>query len=105
MSKIKEIRTTKKLVEEVLYENRMSRNSDMVLYIKVCEKIDAGAMNKPFWYVLSNLKDFNYPNFETVRRTRQHLQRIHPELAADEDVEAQRIVNEQTFRNFARGHC
>jgi hypothetical protein len=103
MNKSKELHTTQDIVKEILETNKMARNSDMALYVKVCEKINPGALSKPFWVVLLSLKEYNLPNFETVRRTRQKLQASYPELAGDVDVEAQRILNEEVFKEYARG--
>ena len=53
--------------------------------------------------VMSNRKVFGLPAFESVRRTRQKLQAAHPELAGDSNVEAQRMLNEGVFKEYARG--
>lgn len=37
------------------------------------------------------------------RRTRQKLQQHHPELCGCDEVEAYRVVNEERFKNYARG--
>lgn len=103
MSKGTELGTTTKLVKSILEEFPPARNSDMVLYIKVCEKLNPEALCKPFWYILSSLSDHKLPCIETVRRTRQKLQATFSELAADADVEAQRMVNEEFFKDYARG--
>lgn len=103
MSKSKEIQTTQRVVKEILETNEMARNSDMALYVKVCETINPAVLNKPFWVVLMSLKEYNLPNIETVRRTRQKLQAAYPELSGDSKVEAQRVVNEDVFREYARG--
>lgn len=103
MNKSKELANTTDLVKQILESFPQARNSDMVLYVKVCEKMNAEAINKPFWYVLVNLKEFNLPNIETVRRTRQKIQADNPYLAGDANVEAQRMLNEETFREYAKG--
>ena len=103
MSKSKEIHTTQNIVKEILETNETARNSDMALYVKVCERINPLVLSKPFWVVLLSLKEYNLPNIETVRRTRQKLQATFPELAGDADVEAQRTVNEEAFKEYARG--
>jgi hypothetical protein len=102
--KIEDIKTTADLVKDVLEHVPNARNSDMLLYVKVCEKVNSEALNEPFWYVLMNLKDYNLPNMETVRRTRQKIQAEYPELAADSTVQGKRLLNEEVFRDFARGH-
>lgn len=103
MSKSTELRTTTKLVREVLEENPKARNSDDLLYYQVCLKIDDKCVHLPFPMVFLNRKQFNYPSTETVRRARQKLQATYPELAGDSNVEGQRMVNEEAFRDYARG--
>lgn len=102
--KIKELKTTADLVKDILEREPNTRNSDMLLYVKVCEKVNSEALDEPFWFVLMNLKDYNLPNMETVRRTRQKIQAEFPELAADSTVQGHRLLNEEVFRDYARGH-
>lgn len=103
MSKSKELQTTQDIVKEILETNELARNSDMALYVKVCEKVNPAVLSKPFWVVLVSLKEYNLPNIETVRRTRQKLQAAYPELSGNANVEGQRTLNEEAFRNYARG--
>lgn len=109
MGKLKELHTTTELVKGILQEYPNTRNSDNLLYLKVCEQIgnehgiNINKMSMPFF--LMNLKEYNMPAFETVRRTRQKLQATYPELSAKADVEAQRMLNEEDFREYARGYC
>ena len=106
MNKSKELRNTTKIVHIILEKDEYARNSDSYLYLKVCEKIgnDRGinlsTMSVPHFFL--HLKAYNLPGFETVRRTRQKLQAEHPELSGDSNVEAQRILNEESFKEYAR---
>lgn len=103
MNKSKELKTTSEIVQIILEQNPQARNSDDFLYIKVCETVNNISINLPFKQVMANRKAYGLPAFESVRRTRQKLQAMHPELSGNADVEAQRILNEQTFRDYARG--
>ena len=103
MGKSKELYTTTELVKDVLEKEPNARNSDMLLYVKVCERVNSEALNEEFWYVLMNLKDYNLPNMETVRRARQKIQAEYPELAANSAVQGHRLLNEEVFRDYARG--
>lgn len=103
MGKMKELVTTQDIVMEILKNEKKARNSDMFLYIKVCQQINPKVLNEPFWFAMMNLKDYNLPCIETVRRTRQKIQADHPELAADSNVEAQRMLNEEDFNEYAVG--
>lgn len=106
MSKAKEIYTTSELVKDILQRCPDARNSDNVLYVRVCTEIgsqvgiDISKMSMP--HFLLHLKEYNMPAFETVRRTRQKLQAEYPHLTGDANVEAQRMLNEADFRRYAR---
>lgn len=99
---MKRIKGTEKLVKEILQELPETRNSDMVLYYNVCQRINASVLTKPFWVVLLGLKQYGLPPIGSVGRARRKLQRAFPELAANADVEAQRDVNEGIVKNYAR---
>ena len=102
MGKISELKTTSELVQIILEQNPYARNSDDFLYLQVCERINNISVNLPFRQVLMRRKEFGFPAFESVRRSRQKLQAMHPELAGNADVEAQRMMNEEIFREYAR---
>ena len=103
MNKATELKTTQDIVKDILERDEQARNSDDYLYCMVCRSIDDISVHLPFWKVLLNRKDFHYPAFESVRRSRQKMQQKFPELAGDSDVEAQRMLNEEVFNNFAKG--
>ena len=100
---MQDLKATSKLVKQILIEDADTRNSDMLLYLKVCQKLNPSALTKPFWAVVSGLKQYNLPPFETVRRSRQKIQSKYPELAGSDEVEAVRSYKEDEFREFARG--
>lgn len=103
MNKANEIYVTHDIVKEILETYELARNSDMALYVKVCEKVNPAVLSKPFWVVLLSLKEYNLPCIETVRRTRQRLQATYPELSGNANVEGQRVINEEAFCNYAKG--
>lgn len=105
MNKVKELRTTRDIVKRILEINPYTRNSDDYLYLKVCAEIDARCVNFSFSTVLLERKKFGYPCFESVRRTRQKIQAAYPELAGCDMIEAQRMINEEVFRDYARKEC
>lgn len=102
-TKLAELKTATKIVKVILQENPFARDCDEYLYYKVCEKINPECTQLPFWQVVLGRKKLGLPAFETVRRTRQKLQATYPELAGDKNVEAQRMLNEEDFREYARG--
>ena len=89
-------------MKDILEHNADARNSDEYLYLKVCEKVSGMCMNLPFWKVFMNRKEYGLPSYETVGRARRKLQETHPELAGNSTVEAQRTLNEEVFRDYAR---
>jgi len=94
----REFKRTRAIVKAILEECPKSRNSDNVLYSKVVEKLNRGALQKPFVEVMFSLDELGLPCFETVRRTRQKLQAEHPELQACEEVQDFRTEREEEFR-------
>jgi hypothetical protein len=52
---------------------------------------------------LTHSAEMGFAPFETVRRTRQKIQRENPDLAACEAVQEFRYENEQAYREFATG--
>ena len=100
MNKLKNI---KELVKSILENDEETRNSDMLLYFRVCQIKNEGALEIPFGAVIKNLDRFYLPPFESVRRTRQKVQAECPHLAPCKKVEEFRAENEVAFREFARG--
>ena len=107
MGKSNELKTTTELVKEILLKYPKARNSDNELYYWVCATIgkqngiDVHTMSMPMFFLY--LKEYGFPGFETVRRSRQKLQAEYPELSAVSEVEGQRNLNEKAFRDYARG--
>ena len=108
MNKSTELKTTTDLVKGILQRCPEARNSDNILYYYVCgiigneNGIDIEKMSMPTFFL--NLKKYGFPAFESVRRTRQKLQAEYPELSGNERVQSQRMMNEESFRNYARSN-
>lgn len=103
---MQDLKTTKALVTIILEQDEKARNSDSHLYFRVINtiadqhKIDLSRI--PVIDFLLNLKKSPFPPFESVRRSRQKIQRACPWLAASADVEYFRAENEHEFREFAK---
>ena len=99
--------STHNIVDELLRHNEKTRNSDNYLYFKVIEIIAKKSGFDAYYMTIPDLllesKAFGFPAFETVRRTRQKIQHDNPELAGNSTVEAHRTINEERFREYARG--
>jgi len=102
MGKATELKRTTTLVKEVLTDYPDTRNSDDLLYIKVCERINPISINLSFRDVLLRRKELQYPAFESVRRTRQKVQAENPYLVANIDVQGYRKDNERAFEEYAK---
>lgn len=107
MSKKQELMTTKALVKSILEQDAMARNCDNYLYLKVLGVVahekDKDILRVPVSEFLIHSSEWGVPPFETVRRTRQYIQRKNPALSACETVKEFRDENETDFRDFARG--
>ena len=103
---MKNIKCISNIVWEILLNSRDARNSDNVLYLLVCErklKEKGLTVDKiSFKEGLLAHKEYNLPNFETVRRTRQKLQAQFPELTGSKNVTEARAKREKVFREYAR---
>lgn len=104
---MQDLKTTKALVTVILEQDERARNSDSHLYFRVINAIAAkhniDLKNIPVIDFLLNLKKSPFPPFESVRRSRQKIQRTCPWLAASAEIEQIRAENEHEYREFARG--
>lgn len=102
-----ELKTVSALVKNILIESEQARNSDNVLYLLVLKfyaerkGVNLNCVNVCDF--LSYLDHKVFPAFETVRRSRQKVQEVYPELAATENVGRRRASKQQEYRNFANG--
>lgn len=99
---MKNIKRTSDLVKAILKEEPKARDSFPYLYYMVCLAKNPKVLGMPFAQVIMNLNSLNLPPFESVRRSRQKLQSAYPELASSDEVEAQKAVNEEIVKNYAR---
>lgn len=104
---MQDLKTTKALVTVILEQDEKARNSDSHLYFRVINTIAAkrniDLTNIPVIDFLLNLNQSPFPPFESVRRSRQKVQRQCPWLAASAEIEQIRAENEHEYREFARG--
>lgn len=104
---MKDLKTIKALVTTILEQDERARNSDSHLYFRVintiADKHNIDLKKIPVIDFLLNLNTSPFPPFESVRRSRQKIQRACPELAACKEVQELRAENEEEFLEFARG--
>ena len=107
MNKKKELKTTRALVKNILEQDAETRNSDNHLYLNVIRAVakekNVDLNEVSITNFLSNITQWGFPPFESVRRARQQLQHDNPNLASNEAVQDFRTQNEAVFRDFARG--
>lgn len=98
---MKDLYTLTDIVKETLEKEQGARNSDSVLYVKVCNTINPAALERPFWDVISNTTKYGLPSVESVCRIRRKIQTEHPWLQSDEKVKKWRSDNEEIYREYA----
>lgn len=103
MDKEKELKETAKLVKVILENYPIARDSDQYLYLRVAKSLNPDSLERPFVEVMANLKELGLPCFETVRRCRQKVQEENPRLKGTQKVRSYRSINEEVFKEFARG--
>lgn len=101
-----ELMTCDELVYEILNKYPKTRSSDNLLFLLAYEQIGKVKNIDIDDITLSNflihMREYGFPTFETLRRSRQKMQAAYPELAATDAVEGYRIVNEEVFKDYAR---
>lgn len=102
MGKAKELKTTTDLVKKILEDIPATRNDDLLLYYRVCDSLNPMILNVSFGYGLLSLKEYKLPTFETVSRARKKVQEMYPHLRVSDNVEAGRMLAEETFKTYAR---
>ena len=95
-----EIEKFKNVVEKVLKENPATRDNDNLLYLKTIETIKPGSSNFSMKTILMNLKEYKLPQFETVRRSRQHLQANNKELRGSKINQKARQSLEEEYHDY-----
>ena len=102
---MKDLMNIKALVKALLQADPQTRNSDSYLYLRVLDTIakwnNVNLQNLSVTDFLSTLPVSVFPPFESVRRSRQKLQREFPYLGSCEKVSEYRAENEEAYRDFA----
>ena len=92
----------KKLVKEILLNNRDARNSDKELYIRVL--VHTGHSMALQGKFIDVLRDKNLPSYDSISRARRWVQAHIDGTQADDKVGAMREVEEETYREeYVRG--
>lgn len=90
-------------VREVLTENKEAQSDDFLLYREVCNKINPAFLSFSFNMAMKEAANMNMPPFESVRRSRQKLQREAPLLYGVYISNRKKSLQKQEeYREFAR---
>lgn len=82
-----------------------ARNSDNALYYYICSdlcKLTGVPEDKiTIRAFLMDRELYGFPNYETIRRTRQKVQAEHPELKGDKAVQEARDALQETWKEWS----
>jgi hypothetical protein len=103
-----ELNSTKALVKSILEKDEVARNSDSFLYLVVIHTIadqKKGEVPPPSKITVTdfllNMSRWGFPPFESVRRTRQKIQAILPELGCSPAARRRRSKGVVAYTNYA----
>lgn len=99
---MKDIRHINEMVKAELESNPNTRNSDISLYIAICQKINPDAMRMEFATAFLRREELGLPKFPTVSRCRRKCQEENPQLRATKEVEDGRYENWKVVREFVQ---
>lgn len=90
------------MVLDVLQTRPSTRKSDALLHIELLQKYyGVEVSTRPYFLVVT---DKALPSIESVGRARRKIQEMHPELRADGNTEAARMLKEEEYLDYARKH-
>ena len=101
MKKLRELRQVKKTVTKILEKDTRARNDDKYLYLLVVREFNRDAPDYSLELFLTDSMFKDIPCFETVRRSRQRVQSLRPDLASDKRIKKLRKELEPEYRLFA----
>lgn len=99
--KVNKLKNLEKIVEGIIRNDKLAREDDCYLILKVVEKIYPNEVGKTFTDVMFNAKSRGI-NLESITRCRRKLQERYPELKENETS----IIREQeqeAYINYALG--
>lgn len=98
---MKRIHNISEIVKSILTNYPDTRNSDVLLYVKVCKTMNPDIADMSFETAMLRREDLGIANFETVRRSRQKIQSENEHLRACEKVMDARYENWKVMREYA----
>ena len=99
---MKDLKTIESRVRVILSNHKEARDDDMILYLLYCNRYGEVKIGElPFEMVMNNYKVFHIPCFESIRRTRQKIQAVTPELGCSPKVRRARKKQQGNFKAYA----
>jgi len=102
MTAMNKLETIAAVVKNILIDFPETRNSDELLYLKVCQHFNPSIALFPFGTVLPNYKTYDLPSWKSVERSRRKVQASHPELASNRKIKQLRTEQEAEYKQFAK---
>ena len=102
MGKTRELKAVSEIVKSVLSCIPETRNDDDLLYMHVINIQNPGIIGMTVVEFLTGRKEWGVSGFETVRRARQKIQALYPDLSGNTSCREARKEYEAEFREFAR---
>lgn len=99
---VNSLNTIKDTIYNIMVKYPVTRDSDELLYLKVCEHYNPSVLDKSFKQVFANRLFNGIPSFETVRRCRTKVQAEHEELHSTLEVHQKRQKARKEFIAWAR---
>lgn len=99
---MKEIYNVDAIVRKVLAESPETRNSDALLYVTICKRINPNFAKLPMEEVLLNRKAYGLPKIASVGRARRKIQEHTEELRGTATVTDRRYENFKTVREYVQ---
>jgi hypothetical protein len=94
--------TIEEKVEYVLREYEDSRSSDFILIYRVFKEINENAViRKPFYEVMLNYHEYNFPAIASIMRSRRKVYQKYPDLKP-EKVSKKRAEKIEEYKEYSR---
>jgi hypothetical protein len=94
--------TIEEKVEYVLREYEDAREDDFILIYRVFKEINENAViRKPFYELMLNHYDYNFPAIESIMRSRRKIYQKHPEIKP-EKVTKKREEKIEEYKEYSR---
>ena len=93
------------LIRSILEENPAARSSDNILFAEVLKSVNTSLSPNVERAVIQALYEgFGGVNFDSVRRSRQKIQQLNPDLQPPERIRARRKARQAEIETELRGY-